>query len=148
MFLNLATAESLFHIPPSRRLRINREKLRKLLLDGIEVQWNKSLTKFSTSPSCVGVRFQDGSLVEGKLLIGADGANSKLRRLLCPETGASNQLPIRCLGGTIKLSPEAIKPLRSLDPLLFQGCHPDTSTNLWYSVLDTPEANGSKGEEE
>jgi hypothetical protein len=35
----------------------------------------------------------------------------------------------------------------ALDPLLFQGCHLDTGTYLWFSTLDTPEVNGSKGDE-
>lgn len=82
------------------------------------------------------------------MLIGADGATSKLRRIICPATGALYQLPIRFLGATVKLTPSEIAPLRALDPLLFQGCHPDTGTFLWFSTLDTPEVNGSKGAEE
>ena len=148
LFLNLANAEPVFQIQPSPRLRINREKFRKLLLDGLDVQWNKSITGLETPVEGVVAKFQDGTTVGGKLLVGADGATSKLRRILCPATGALNQLPIRFLGATVKLSPSAIAPLRSLDPLLFQGCHPDTGTFLWFSTLDTPEVNGSKGFEE
>jgi 2-polyprenyl-6-methoxyphenol hydroxylase-like FAD-dependent oxidoreductase len=148
LFLNLANAEPVFQIPPAPRLRINREKFRKLLLDGLNVQWNKSIAGFETQPSGVSVKFYDGTTAEGKLLIGADGATSKLRRIICPDTGALNQLPIRFLGATIKLSPAAIAPLRFLDPLLFQGCHPATGTFLWFSTLDTPEVNGSRGSEE
>ena len=145
LFLNLANAKPVFQIPPASRLRINREKFRKLLLDGLEVQWNKSLTGFETSPSDVVAKFEDGTTAKGKLLIGADGATSKLRRVICPETGSLNQLALRFLGATVQLSPSEIAPLRALDPLLFQGCHPDTGTYLWFSTLDTPEVNGSKG---
>ncbi|KAL3418231.1 FAD binding domain-containing protein [Phlyctema vagabunda] len=148
LFLNLANAEPVFQIPPSKRLRINREKFRKLLLEGIHVQWNKSVSSFCTSAEGVSVKFQDGGEVSGRLLIGADGATSKLRRTLNPTTGALNQLPIRFLGVTVKLSPTDIKPLRDLDPLLFQGCHPETGTYMWYSTLDTPEVNGSSGDGE
>ncbi|KAF4634436.1 hypothetical protein G7Y89_g3680 [Cudoniella acicularis] len=143
LFLNLANAEPVFRIPPSKRLRIHREKFRKLLLDGIDVKWNKSITGFSTNADGAVVEFQGGSIARGKLLIGADGANSKLRRMLCPNTGLLNQLPIRFLGVTVKMSPKAITPLRALDPLLFQGCHPDTGSYLWFAVLDNPEVNGS-----
>ncbi|KAG0645864.1 putative FAD-dependent monooxygenase [Hyphodiscus hymeniophilus] len=148
LFLNLANAEPVFRIPPSPRLRINREKFRKLLLDGIDVQWNKSITGFETQEDGVEAKFQDGTTAKGRLLIGADGASSKLRRIMCPETGALHQLPVRFLGVTIKLSPSDTAPLRALDPLLFQGCHPETGTFLWFSTLDTPEVNGSKGSEE
>lgn len=112
------------------------------------MQWNKSITGFDLADSGIRAKFQNGSVAEGKLLVGADGATSKLRRILCPETGGLNQLPIKFLGVTLKLSPEAIAPLRALDPLLFQGCHPETGTFFWFSTLDTPEVNGSKGDEE
>lgn len=148
LFLNIATAEPVFRIPPSKRLRINREKFRKLLLEGIDVQWNKRIASFTPDPNGVTAEFQDGHHVKGRLLVGADGATSKMRRILCPETGSLNQLPIRFLGATIKLSPAGIAPLRALDPLLFQGCHPDTNTFMWFSTLDTPEVNGSNGESE
>lgn len=148
LFLNLANAEPVFQIPPSPRLRINREKFRKLLLKGIDVQWNKSFCRFKTVQGGVVVEFKDGSEVKGRLLVGADGSTSKLRRTLCPVTGGLLQLPIRFLGTTVKLSPAQIQPLRALDPLLFQGCHPETGTFLWFSTLDTPEVNGSQAEDE
>ena len=148
IFLNLANAEVVFQIPPAPRRRINREKFRKLLLDGIDVQWNKSIASFETTSSGVQVTFQDGTKSKGRLLVGADGSTSKVRRTLCPGTGSLNQLPIRFLGATVKLSPAEIAPLRALDPLLFQGCHPEISTYLWFATLDTPEVNGSQGDNE
>lgn len=127
-------------------MRINREKFRKLLLDGIDVQWNKSIATIETDGPGVTAVFQDGERVVGRLLVGADGATSKTRRILCPDTGSLYQLPVRFMGGIIKLSPTEISPLRALDPLLFQGTHPDTNNFMWYSMLDTPEVNGSSGD--
>lgn len=43
------------------------------------------------------------------------------------------------------MSPEQIKPLRELDPLLFQGSHPETGTFLWVSMLEVPQTNGTLG---
>jgi hypothetical protein len=172
LYLDLATGEPIWDIKPSNRLRINREKFRKLLLDGIDVQWHKCIKSFETTPNGVKVTFTDFTTgkqglsspypvsvkfnasfehletaeifkidtgvpqsvwilheqamltlnfaEEGCILIGADGANSKVRRLLCPETGSLNQLLFEFLGATVKLGVEAIKPLRSIDPLLFQ----------------------------
>ncbi|KAG4411684.1 hypothetical protein IFR04_015182 [Cadophora malorum] len=119
LFLNVKTAEPVFQIPPSPRLRINREKFRKLLLEGIEVQWNKALENFEVNNLGVVASFKGGS-----------------------------RLPIRFLGATVKLTPSEIEPLRAFDPLLFQGCHPETGTFLWFSTLDTPEVNGSSGSNE
>lgn len=125
-----------------------REKFRKLLLDGIDVQWSKKFVDFETNGSSVDVKFEDGSVVEGRLLVGCDGATSKLRRTLCPETGMLDQLPIRFLGVTLKLLAKDMAPLRAIDPLLFQGCHPDTGAFMWFATLDTPEVNRSSGAEE
>lgn len=148
LFLNVKTAKPVFQIPPSPRIRINREKFRKLLLEEIDVQWNKALEDFEINNSGVVASFRDGSKVSGSMLVGADGANSKLRRVLCPDTGSLNQLPVPFLGATVKLTPSEIEPLRAFDPLLFQGCHPETGTFLWFSTLDTPEVNGSSGSNE
>jgi 2-polyprenyl-6-methoxyphenol hydroxylase-like FAD-dependent oxidoreductase len=117
-------------------------------MDGINVQWNKSIAAFESTPSGVKVVFEDGTNTEGRLLVGADGSTSKVRRILCPETGFLYQLPIRFLGATVRLTPAEMAPLRALDPLLFQGCHPETSTYLWFATLDTPEVNGSRGDSE
>ena len=146
--MNLANAEAVFQIPPAPRRRINREKFRKLLLDGIDVRWNKSIATFQVTFSGVQVTFKDGTKSEGRLLVGADGSTSKVRRTLCPDSGSLYQLPIRFLGATVRLSPADMAPLRALDPLLFQGCHPETSTYLWFATLDTPEVNGSQGASE
>lgn len=149
LYLNLKTAEPKWKISATfRRRRINREKFRKLLLDGINVQWNKTIVAMDTEGFGVTAIFQDGSRVSGRLLVGADGSTSMTRRLLCPQTGLLYQLPIRFIGGVFRLSPSEIAPLRAFDPLLFLGTHSDTNTFMWYSILDTPEVNGSSGENE
>ncbi|KAG9235773.1 hypothetical protein BJ875DRAFT_257864 [Amylocarpus encephaloides] len=148
LFLNLENGETLWKIQPLRRLRVNREKLRGLLASGVDVQWGKRLEGFATSEEGAGVvhvKFQDGSRAEGRMLIGADGATSTLRRLLLGEKGEPRALPVRFLGTTLSLAPEKWKPLQDFDPLLFQGVHPHTGTYLWVSVLNSPEANGSLG---
>ncbi|KAL2075556.1 hypothetical protein VTL71DRAFT_499 [Oculimacula yallundae] len=145
LFLNLANAEPVFHIPPAPRLRLHREKFRKLLLEGIDVQWSKKFKDFEVKEDVVEIKFEDGSKAQGSLLIGCDGATSRLRRVLCPQTGGLNQLPIRFLGVTMKLLTKDMAPLRAIDPLLFQGCHPDTGAYMWFATLDTPEVNKSEG---
>ncbi|KAH6724228.1 monooxygenase-like protein [Leptodontidium sp. MPI-SDFR-AT-0119] len=148
LFLNLANAEPVFQIPPAPRLRIHREKFRKLLLEGIDVRWSKKFEGFDAKEDFVEVKFEGGSKAQGSLLVGCDGATSKLRRVLCPETGALDQLPIRFLGVTVKLLTKDMTPLRSIDPLLFQGCYPDTGAYMWFATLDTPEVNKSQGADE
>lgn len=145
-YLNLADGSRLYEFELPRQRRINREKFRKAMLEGIDVEWNKHISGIDLLDSGVQVSFQDGTTAEGAMVVGADGATSMTRRLLCPDNGHLEQLPIRFMGVTIKLTPEQIAPLRAVDPMLFQGTHPETGSFLWYSLLDTPEVNGSSGD--
>jgi len=152
LFINLSDCSTKFRIPPSTRRRVNREKLRAVLLKGVEdhVQWSKRLINVKVDGDGSGVQaiFEDGSTYYGALLIGSEGSNSAVRRFLSPEDYRNRQLPIRFVGSGINMTPEQVKPLRSLDPLLFQGCHPETSCFMWVSMLEVPEINGTAGTDE
>ncbi|PYH46055.1 FAD-dependent oxidoreductase [Aspergillus saccharolyticus JOP 1030-1] len=150
LFINLATGEPRFKIPPSIRWRVNREKMRQALLRGIEehVQWKSHAVSVEVdnrpnpSPSLV---LADGTRVRGKIVIGAEGSRSMVRRVLRPDAHSNRILPIRFTGVAVDLSPEEIRPLRALDPLLFQGCHPRSGAFFWFSLLETPWTNGTAG---
>ncbi|KAG6168812.1 hypothetical protein E4U11_005198 [Claviceps purpurea] len=157
LFLNLDTLETKFRIPPNKRRRLNREKLRKVLLQGVtdRVQWGKRLRDVQVLSDREGVveadgrlvrvNFSDGSSADGSLLVGADGSNSDTRKFLVPEAHDNHALPVRLVGVAVEMTPEQVKPLRDIDPLLFQGCHPVTGHFLWVSMMETPEVNGTKG---
>ncbi|KAH6605756.1 fad dependent oxidoreductase [Trichoderma cornu-damae] len=150
IFLNLKTREAKFRIPPNVRRRVNREKLRKVLLEGVEgkVHWNKRLTGvevLDNGSDEVRAAFADGSAVGGRMLVGAEGSNSQTRKFLVPDAHQNYLLPVKMVGASVDLTPEQVKPLRQIDPLLFQGCHPETGVFLWVSMLETPEVNGSAG---
>ncbi|KAH6880623.1 hypothetical protein B0T10DRAFT_463695 [Thelonectria olida] len=51
------------------------------------------------------------------------------------------------MGVTIRLTRKQIEPLTAVNPMLFQRTHPETGTFVLYSLLETPEANGSTGDE-
>ena len=77
LFIDLATGEPKWKIPPSTRWRVNREKMRQALLQGIEqhVRWNAQVvdvevTSASTAPCLV---LADGTRVSGKFVIGVEG---------------------------------------------------------------------------
>lgn len=107
--------------------------------------WHKKLVDIEQAEDGVVAVFQDGSRAEGAILVGAEGSNSRTRQYLAPDTYKNNQLPVRFVGSAIDFTPEEVKPLRDVDPLLFQGCHPTSGNYLWVSMLETPEVNGTQG---
>lgn len=149
LFINLSNCETEFRIPPSERRRVNREKLLAVLVKGVQdrVQWSKKLILVEPGDEGRGVKavFEDGTAVSGAVLVGAEGSNSTVRRFLCPNNYRNSQLPIRFVGCSVDMTKEQVTPLRSLDPLLFQGCHPETSCYMWVSMLEVPEINGTAG---
>ncbi|KAL7924751.1 FAD/NAD(P)-binding domain-containing protein [Trichoderma austrokoningii] len=147
VFINLKTKEPRFYIPPNTRRRVNREKLRRLLLRNVaeNVHWDKQLTDVHVSDNGVRATFADGNAAEGKMLVGAEGSNSQTRKYLVPDDYQNYMLPVKMVGVSVDLTPEQVKPLRQIDPLLFQGCHPETGVFIYVAVLETPEVNGSAG---
>ena len=147
-FINLATGQPKYVIPPTKRHRVNRQLLGNLLSEGIDISYNKSLAGFDVKNNEVSVSFTDGTSTKGCLLVGTDGRNSKTRRLLLGDKlGGLNPLPVRSIGATVTMTPEEFAPIKSIDPLLFQGTHPETGVYLWFSLVSSPIINGSLGTE-
>lgn len=149
LFINLANGHPKFKIPPNRRWRVNREKMRQALIVGLEqrIHWGKRVIgiKPNIEEQKVRIILQDGYEVEGSLVVGIEGSRSVVRQMLRPDAYANHQLPVRFTGVALNMSPTEISALRAMDPLLFQGCHPSSGTFFWFSVLETPELNGSSG---
>lgn len=147
MFLNCATGEARYRIPPSkRRLRLHRQKLRNILATGLHIQEGKGLESIENLPGgVVKAHFTDGTSATGSMVIGADGNNSVVRRELLPMAYKLNQLPVNLIGVVRHFTPEQAIAIRALDPLLFQGLHPETGNYLWYSIQEViDDADGKK----
>ncbi|KAJ6588010.1 FAD binding domain-containing protein [Mycena capillaripes] len=148
MFLDIATTQVLYSIPPAPRRRVSRVRLHRLLAQGLEdhVRWGKAFVGFveDTDGGGVTAEFADGSRERGCMLIGADGSASRVRGLLVgEEEGRLQPVGANFVGVTVRLGEEEVVPLREIDPLLFQGSHPDTGYFMWFSILSTPEVNCS-----
>lgn len=139
-YIDAATGKTVVAIPPSKRLRVRREQIRRTLLKGIEVQWNCKLTDISDTEDGVKVTCASGKTFEGDILLGCEGSNSATRKILCGEKGNLNYLPIRFCGAKVQMSKEETDDIAErFDPLLFQGTVPTNETFFWFSMLATPE---------
>ncbi|KAJ5872922.1 uncharacterized protein N7529_005275 [Penicillium soppii] len=147
-FIDLATGAPKYVIPPTKRHRVNRRLLGNLLGEGIDITYSKSMSGFDVKGDEVEVTFADGTSTKGCMLVSTEGRNSKTRRLLLGERlGGLNPLPVCSIGATITMTPEQFAPIITIDPLLFQGTHPETGVYMWFSLVSSPTINGSLGTE-
>jgi 2-polyprenyl-6-methoxyphenol hydroxylase-like FAD-dependent oxidoreductase len=113
-------------IPPTDRMAPERERpvsriaLRKILLEGLEgvVVFDKTFVSYEPAPEGrIIVRFKDGSTATGDIVVGADGAGSRLRAQLLPNARRLDT-GIIVLSGKFPLDDAA---RRDTPPAVFEG---------------------------
>lgn len=123
-----------FSIPQGQDAAVQflRSELRKLLQEGIDIQWNKRLCRFEDKGDRVIAHFEDGSSAMGDMLVGCDGEGSIVREFLpsvygnrlgsIPKVVTSNRV---VLGGEIPRTPvwEKLLPLNRTGLVRFLGPH-------------------------
>ncbi|KAF2281276.1 FAD/NAD(P)-binding domain-containing protein [Westerdykella ornata] len=127
-FVRGDTGETMVAVPVSYFYRLRRSKLRELLAQGVDIQYNKRLCDISYAEGgrSVTAHFVDGSQATGSILIGADGARSTTRRLLLgPDTASINRLPYAATFVQQKFPKEQALYLRKFHPLYLASAHPD-----------------------
>ncbi len=113
-------------IPPVDRMAAESERpvsriaLRKILLEGLEhvVVFDKTFVSYEPAPGKrITVRFKDGSTATGDIVVGADGAGSRLRAQLLPNARRLDT-GIIVLSGKFPLDDAA---RRDTPPAVFEG---------------------------
>ncbi|KAM0322028.1 hypothetical protein ACHAQA_009771 [Verticillium albo-atrum] len=137
---DLSTAKLEAATPPAteaQRIRVTRERLRRLIAQDIPIEWSKAFSSFSQDGEGVTVAFDDGSEATGRLVVACDGGTSRVRRALFPDS-EGYRLPIRVLGFTAKYTAEEIGPMKKLDPFFLQATSSKDSNFMYFSILDAP----------
>ncbi|GIZ45161.1 hypothetical protein CKM354_000834200 [Cercospora kikuchii] len=137
-FYDLSTGEALWKVPASERIRVSRERLRRLLLTGLDVEWNKTIGEITKGDADVTAHFLDGNTAKGSFLVACDGARSTVRRWMHPAACDNYQLPVRFVGASAEFSEFQIRHIRELDQYFLQGSDPRTDAYLWFSFLEAP----------
>lgn len=81
---NALTGDVLFRSPTPGARRVSRQALRRLFTRGVDIRWNKALSRLSKTEDggAVVLEFEDGEKFEAEQVLGADGVSSKTRELL------------------------------------------------------------------
>ncbi|KAH0433893.1 FAD binding domain-containing protein [Colletotrichum camelliae] len=143
-FFDLSTGElkgASPRAPESLRIRVTRERLRRLVATGIDIQWGKGFAGYEETEDSVVVSFEDGSTCAGRVLVACDGGASRVRTQLFPDHHERHRIPVRVLGLKVFLSSEEMEPIRKIDPFFLQGTSSQNDTFLYLSMLDAPGNN-------
>ncbi|KAB5523168.1 hypothetical protein GE09DRAFT_1043775 [Coniochaeta sp. 2T2.1] len=145
-FFDLSTGELKASTPMASedtRIRVSRDKFRRLLATGVDIQWCKAANHIETQDDgSVSVLFDDGSVSQGSVVVACDGGNSRLRQQLFPEQ-ENHQIPVGLIGLKLNVMPDDIEPVRQLDPYFLQGTASKNDSYVYFSVLDAPGKDGS-----
>ncbi|CAK7198029.1 hypothetical protein SEUCBS139899_000687 [Sporothrix eucalyptigena] len=91
--------------PKTPCVRVNRKRLRELLLTGVPVQWGKKVVSIDEKEGTVTAVFEDGTSATGDLLVGADGTWSKTREHVLgrSNTETLEPLPMAMISGEVTI---------------------------------------------
>lgn len=84
-----------------------RGTLQRVLADearrrGVEMRYGTRFVDYAETEAGVVARFEDGTEVEGDVLIGADGIHSRVRRVMTPDAPAPSYTGLLNLGGIVR----------------------------------------------
>lgn len=137
------TGNMLAGVPYKKGLRVPRSKMRKLCGNGIDVQYGKQLNRieFDEDEQGVTVGFTDGTSASGTLVVGADGARSKVREVAMgsAERAATTPFPIWHMNLTVCYGDaEKARYVRSDFPTSFLALS-ERSFHAFQSISSMPD---------
>jgi salicylate hydroxylase len=82
-----------------RHYGISRTGLREVLLDGLDVRHGRVFRSYTRDGDRVTAHFEDGGTATGELLVGADGAGSRVRGQLLPHAAGRADTGVIAIAG-------------------------------------------------
>jgi hypothetical protein len=131
---NGKTGELLMEMGADKPCRVSRKKMRNLFAEGLDVQYGKNFVSTEVKGEKVEVAFVDGSTATGDILVGCDGAKSRVRSVLCGEEAAKlTNVPVSMFNFPYKFNAELAKKIRAMNELFITSIHPDHGSMFWLS---------------
>ena len=122
---------------PGDGVFVDRAHLRRALLEGVDVKWNKKFARYDERADGVHVQFADGSTERVDVLVGADGANSAVRRQRAPQLECSD-LGITNVAGVAPLASIPRALAEQIDGGLVRWLGRDGHTVMMFAVNSDP----------
>jgi 2-polyprenyl-6-methoxyphenol hydroxylase-like FAD-dependent oxidoreductase len=149
-FLNLRTGKPALKttIPPGwKGARMSRVRFLQLLMTDLDIHYSHRLSRITfPTDDTVRAHFENGDQETGNLLIGADGANSVVRRFVYgAENSKNTQLPIRMLNCRSEYPLEELEACLRVDPHLFHAGDPVQDGYFMFAFLDMPPPGSKNG---
>ena len=168
LFFDLRSGVAEWKVPPSERIRVSGERLKALLLEGLDVQVGYSMLitlivlQDQADMSVIMLVVQElrsrHKLLERRRHSPLRRHQHSNRRVRCrgrwivlsirsallsytPDLGSNKKLPTRLLGATVVYPSRLALKLSALDPFFFQDGDPQSSIFMYFSFLHTPSNN-------
>ncbi|KAF2025085.1 FAD/NAD(P)-binding domain-containing protein [Setomelanomma holmii] len=140
---NGKTGEIIMEMAADKPCRVSRKKMRNLFSEGLDVQYGKELKSAEVGMNGkVKIEFADGTSATGEVLVGCDGAKSRVRTSICgPEVAKLTDVPVSMFNFPYKFDAELAKRIRDMNKLFITSIHPDHGTMFWLSIQDVPDPN-------
>jgi 2-polyprenyl-6-methoxyphenol hydroxylase-like FAD-dependent oxidoreductase len=144
---NGKTGDLIMDMAAEHPVRVSRKKMRNLFSEGIDVQYGKQVERAYVveDPSShdngrVKIEFKDGRDAVGDVVVGTDGAKSRLRESIVGfEDAQLTTVPVNLFNFPYKFDAELALRIRKQNKIFINSIHPDHGTMYWLSIMDVPD---------
>ncbi|KAH8730798.1 hypothetical protein GQ44DRAFT_812205 [Phaeosphaeriaceae sp. PMI808] len=136
---NGQSREEAFAFPTPKAREINIRKLRILCAEQLDVRYGKRFSRYAVVENGgVKVFFEDGSIDEGDMVVGIDGAMSKVRQCLLGRKADMDVLPFALMNFNASYTVDQARFIKDrLHPLVDIAIHP-AGHYIRINILDMP----------